>query len=429
VSLPPPAAVICGLLIVLIPFSLVGIALMNCGLGRSRSAAHIILSTMLVAATAAIVYVICGFAWQGFPGSPGYALVVGGKQWNWIGSGRWFLAGISFDDEPALLAASLGMFSAILAAAIPLGAGGERWRLAPIAASAALMAGWTFPVVSHWVWGGGWLAQLGQNYDLGIGFADSGGAATIQVLGGLSALSVAWIIGPRRGKYSSEGLPAAIPGHNMVFVMCGGFLAWVGWTCLNSAAAILIYGASPSRIALVAMNSMLAAGSALATTVLITRARFSKPDASLSANGWVGGLVASSASAAFMPPAAAILVGIVAGALVPFCIEWLELYLGVDDPGGAIAVHAVCGIWGLFSAGIVGRFPNAAPNQLLAQLAGIATLLGFVFPFLYVVNSLLNRFVPFRVAHDGERQGLDLHELGANAYPELAGHIDDFMPR
>jgi Amt family ammonium transporter len=426
---PPAPAAICGLLILLIPLALAGLTLMNSGLGRSRTAAHALMATLTVTAIASIMYVICGFAWQGLAGRPAYAVAVGGKQWSWIGSERFFLLGLDFDGSSAILAAGFGMFSAALAAAIPLGAGAERWRLAGVAASTALLAGWTYPLFAHWVWGGGWLAQLGSNYGLGRGFADVGGSGAIQTLGGLTALSVAWILGPRRGKYSAEGLPGAIPGHNTVFVLFGCFLAWMGWVGLNSAGAILFYGASVARIALVAINTLLASGAALIATALITQTRFSKPDASLSANGWVGGLVASSASAAFMSPAAALIVGLVAGALVPVCIEWLELHLGIDDPGGTIAVHGACGIWGLLAAGVVGRFPGTAPDQLSAQLVGIATLLGFVFPFTYGVNRVVNRFIPFRVRPEGERQGMDLHELGANAYPELTGHLEDFTQR
>jgi Amt family ammonium transporter len=413
----------------LIPLALAGLTLMNSGLGRSRTAAHALMGTLIVTAVAAMVYAVFGFAWQGIAGGPAYALTLSGKQWSWIGAERLFLLGVDFDGSPAILAAGFGMFSAALAAAIPLGAGAERWRLAGVTASTVVLTGWTYPVFAHWVWGGGWLARLGSNYGLGIGFADEGGAGTIQVVGGLTALSVAWILGPRRGKYSNEGLPAAIPGHNTVYVLFGCFLAWIGWVGLNSAGAILFYGAPEARIVLIAMNTLLAAGAGLVATALITRTRFSKPDASLSANGWVGGLVASSAGAAFMSPAAAVIVGLVAGGLVPFSIEWLELRLGIDDPGGTITVHAACGIWGLLAAGIVGRFPGAATNQLLAQLVGIAILLGFVFPFTYGVNNLLNRFIPFRVRPEGERQGMDLHELGANAYPELAGHLEDFTQR
>ncbi len=154
------------------------------------------------------------------------------------------------------------MFAAALAAVIPLGAGEERWRLGAAAASTAVFAGWSYPLFAHWVWGGGWLAELGSKFGLGAGFVDVGGAGTIQALGGLSALSVSWLLGPRRGKFSAEGMPTALPGHNAVFVTFGAFLALIGWLGLNSSAAILFYAASPARIGLIGVNTLLSAGSA-----------------------------------------------------------------------------------------------------------------------------------------------------------------------
>ena len=274
-TLAPVTVAVCAALILLIPFAFAGLALMNCGFGRSRSAAHALMAALTVAAVAAIAYVVCGFAWQGSAGRPAYALIVSGKPWNWIGAERFFLSGLDFDGSPAALAACFGVFAAALAACIPLGAGAERWRLAGSIASAAVLGGWTFPLFAHWVWGGGWLEQLGSNYGLGIGFADAGGAGAIQVVGGLTALSVAWILGPRRGKYSPDGMPAAIPGHNSAFVLCGCLLALTGWLGLNGAGAILFYDVAPARLGLIAINTFLVAGSALLVTALVTRARFS----------------------------------------------------------------------------------------------------------------------------------------------------------
>jgi ammonium transporter, Amt family len=411
-----------ALLILLIPFAFAGLALMNAGLVRSRNAAHSLMATLTVAAAAVLAYVVCGFAWQGWQGGPAYALSLGSQSWNWIGAERLFLRGVDFDAAGLQgLAAGFGMLSAALAALITLGAGAERWRLGPAAISSAVLAGFTYPLFAHWVWGGGWLAQLG--------FLDAGGAGVLQATGGLTALSVAWLLGPRRGKYAGQDrMPAAIPGHNAVFVLFGCLLALVGWFGLNSAAALLFYGASVGRITLVAVNTTLAAGSALLGAALITRTRFGKPDASLSANGWTAGLVASSAAAAFLAPAEAIIVGLVAGALVPLSIEMLELHLEIDDPGGAISVHGVAGLWGVLAAGFLGRVPGAE-GQWLAQLVGLATLLGCMLPLTYGLNWILNRLAPFRVSLDGERQGMDLHELGANAYPELVTHLEDFTQR
>ena len=427
-NLPPPplgdtGQAFCAVLILLIPFAFAGLALMNTGLCRSRSAAHSLVAALSVVALAAVAFVVCGFAWQGAAGSPAYALMISGKPWDWIGAERFFLRGLDFNGSTQALAACFGMFSAALAALIPLGAGAERWRLGAALGSSAVLAGWTYPLFAHWVWSSGWLSQLGASYGLGNGFVDAGGAAAIQVVGGLSALSIAWILGPRRGKHSHDGMPAAIPGHNVVFVLFGCMLALVGWCGLNSAAAVLFYGAAPGRILLAAVNTTLSAGSALLAAASVTRIRFGKPDASLSANGWTGGLAASSACAAFQAPAEAIMVGLVAGAVVTFSVEWLELHLDIDDPGGAISVHAVAGLWGVFAVGLFGRFP---PGQFLAQLVGIATLVGFVLPLTYGVNWALDRVIAYRVTPDGERAGMDLHELGANAYPELASHLEDF---
>jgi Amt family ammonium transporter len=318
------------------------------------------------------------------------------------------------------------MFSVSLAALIPVASGAERWRLAASCASTALLAGFTYPLFAHWVWGGGWLAQLGANYGLGRGLVDGGGAGCIQAVGGLTALAVAWIIGPRQGKFTPEGIPAAMPGHNAVLVLFGCTLALVGWLGLNAAGAILFAGANFGAAVLALVNTLLCAAAAALASLVITRVRFGKPDASLTANGWVSGLVASSASAAFVNPASAMLIGLVVGATVMFAIEIIELRMQVDDPVGGITVHAVGGMWGLLALGI---FAGGEAGQFLAQLVGVATLLGFVLPLSYGLNRLINRFLPQRVEASGERQGMDLFELGAGAYPEFVTHRDDFTRR
>ena len=438
------AMALCLLCILLVPFAGAGLALVNAGLGRSRSAAHAMMASLCVAAVAALVYVVCGFSWQGFIGRPAHELVLAGKQWNWIAAEPLFLRRLPLDGSPASLAACLQMLSVGLAALIPLGAGADRWRLRACCLSTILLAGCTYPLFAHWIWGGGWLAQLGVNYGLGHGFVDAGGASSIQAVGGFTALAIAWILGPRRGKYSLEGVPTAIPGHNAVLVLFACVLALVGWFGLNCAGAMLFTGAEPGRAVLIAINTALAAASSALAAAAITNLRFGKPDASLSANGWFGGLVASSAACAFIPPAAAIVIGLIAGALVVFAVEWFELRLAVDDPGAAISVHAVSGIWGVLAVGLFAHFRSPVLNvahgplpgptsgdagQWLAQVVGVATLLGLVFPLTYGLNWLLNRFCPQRVPMEGEQQGLDLYELGAGAYPEFPTYTDEFTLR
>ncbi len=428
-SLSETSATLCLVLILLVPLAGAGLALVNTGLARSRSAAHVMLASLCVFAVAAIVYVIFGFSWQGAPGRPAHVLMIGGRAWSWLAAEPFFLRGLRLDLSPASLLLLLQMFSVGLAAMIPLGAGAERWKLGASCASTILLAGWTYPLFAHWVWSEGWLAQLGSMYGLGQGFVDSGGAGTIQVMGGLSALSIAWILGPRRGKYSSEGGPAAIPAHNVVQVLAGCLIAWVGWLGLNSAGAILFNHGEPSAVVLIAVNTTLSAAASGLTAAIVTRFRFGRPDASLAANGWMAGLVASSAAAAFLKPPTAILAGAVAGALVVFAIDLIEVRLTIDDPGGAISVHAIAGLWGLLSVALLSDAGAGSSGQWLAQLIGIATLLGFILPLTHGLNWLIGHVYPHRVDAEGEWQGMDLHELGAGAYPEFVVHSDEFTQR
>ena len=435
--LPETTSLVCLFLILLIPLAIAGLALLNTGLGRSHAAAHTMLASLCIFAVASGVYFICGFAWQGYIGMPAHIATVSGKAWNWFGAQPLFLRHLELNGSSNSLAALFGIFAVALAALIPLGAGIDRWRLSAICASTALLAGLTYPLFGHWAWGGGWLAQLGENYGLGHGFVDAGGAGSIQVLGGLTALAIAWILGPRRHKYSLEGMPTAIPGHNGVLIMLGCLLALFGWLGLNSAGSILFTGSEVGKTVLVAVNTTLSAGAAGLTAAVITRVQFGRPDVSLTANGWVSGLVASSAACVFVEPVEAVLIGIVGGALTTFSVEWLELRLRIDDPGGAISVHAISGLWGLLTVGMFAGLPARVVNvagatergdagQLLAQIVGIATLLGFVFPLTYGLNAALNRVCRHRVAAEGERQGLDLYELGAGAYPEFVTHSEEF---
>ncbi|HEX9201214.1 MAG TPA: hypothetical protein VF865_16765 [Acidobacteriaceae bacterium] len=425
---------LCLFCIMLAPLAAAGLALIHQGLGRSRSAAHAMLATLCAMGISAILFVVFGFSWAGFAGGPVHSFIAGGAHWDWLGAAPFLPSGVGIDPTDVAgftraLTLCLEMFAAGLAATIPLSAGTDRWRLAPICLASAVFAVLIFPLFAHWAWGAGWLAQLSANFGIPR-FTDAGGAGVIQVVGGLMAVSVAWITGPRKGKFQSDGMPAAIPGHNIVQVLFGCLLALVGWIGLESAASILFYGAAPQHVVWIVINAMLSASAGCLAAVTITRARYRKPDASLSANGWIAGLVAGSAACAFVSPVAAIDTGLVAGVLVTYMIEIAELCLQVDDPGGAVSVHAGAGLWGLIAVGLFGHFPDGARGgHLLAQLVGVAALLGFMLPLIYGANLLIDRFVPYRVDGDGDWQGMDIRELGAGAYPEFVVHADEFVPR
>jgi Amt family ammonium transporter len=416
---------LCLVYILLIPFAAAGLALINTGLSRSRSATHSILSCLYLASVGVLVYFVCGCAWLGFKGDSFYTLDIAGKSLDWIAAESLFLRRVTFDGGPASLQILFQLFVVPIACLIPASAVAERWRLAAAAASTALLAGWIFPLFAHWVWGNGWLAQLGPQFGLGSGFTDTGGASSIHVVGALTGLALLWILGPRRGRFTTEGIPTAMPGHNAVIVLFGCFLALVGFAALNSAGSILFTGTMLGETVRTDVNTLFCGTAAALAAMAVTRLKFGRPDASLTANGFVAGLVASSATCAVVKPAESALIGFIAGALVIYAIELLELRVKLDDPSGAIAVHGAAGVWGILAAGIFA----GSTGQLLAQLIGIATLVGAIFPLTYTANWLLNRVLPQRVSAEGEKQGMDLSELGAGAYPEFVTHREDFLRR
>ena len=309
-----------------------------------------------------------------------------------------------------------------MAAMLPWGSGADRWRLAAGCASAAVLAAFVFPLAAHWIWGGGWLAQLGVNFGLGAGFLDGGGAATVHVLGGLSALAVVWIAGPRTRQVSQRGpldrharpqrrlcalrLPAGAGGlaglerrrRDPLAARAARRAARHG----DQHAALGLGGARPPP------SPSPASASASPTPASAPTAGW--PD-------WWPQAPAPPSSRRSSRSSSAL----VAGIFTPLLVELLELALSIDDPSGAITVHAAAGLWGLVAAGLFAP----QPGQLLAQLVGIAALLGLVLPLVYLLFALLNRVVPFRVDPDGERIGMDLHELGGGAYPEFVIHRDE----
>lgn len=414
---------LCLLLIAILPLAPAGLSLVNCGLNRSRSAAQSLLGALCVVAVAALVYFAWGFSLEGFIRGSGYSLQMGGVAWNWAGAAPLFFRGLSEASAPI---AAFQLFAVSFVALIPWGSGADRWRIGAACLLTVVLAGFVYPLFAHWVWAGGWLAQLGATFQLGAGFLDPGGAATLQGLGGIAALAVVWILGPRRGKFPAGGPPAAIPAHHIVYVLFGCMVATVGWLALNLLGAIFFAQLGGVALAMTEVNTLLCASGALLAALFVTRLRFGKPDASLCANAWIAGLVASSAVAALVPPAAALLVGVVAGGVLSPAIEFLELRCAIDDPSGGIVVHGFSAIWGLLAVGFLAR--NASAGQMIAQLVGIATLLGLVLPAVYGLGWLLNRALPFRTHPHGERVGMDLHELGSGAYPEFMTHTDEFIP-
>ena len=356
--------ILTALLIMLMPLAMAGLALIHQGLGRSRSAAHTMLATLCAVSVAAIAFILLGELLAGYNGGASHFVTLAGIHWNWLGAEKILPSGPASQqgiDPSRVLVGCFEMFAVGIVALIPISTGSDRWRLAGVCIASAATAAITFPLFAHWVWGGGWLWQIAQLHG-STSFADGGGAGVLHVVGGFGALSVAWVLGPRKGKYE-DGIASAIPGHNIAQVMFGCFITLVGWFGVNGAAALLFVSPRQEIVLGALLNTPLAAASGLLAAVVTTRIRYRKPDASISANGWVAGLVAGSAGTCYLSPWQTIFIGLVAGALVAWLVELFEMRLLVDDPGGAISVHAGAGLWGLLAFGLLRRAAaTCSPN-------------------------------------------------------------------
>jgi Amt family ammonium transporter len=280
------------------------------------------------------------------------------------------------------------------------------------------------------VWGGGWLSQLGNNLGLGNGFVDFAGSSVVHAVGGLCALAGAMVLGPRLGKFDSEGKPQPMPGHNIPMAIIGTIILVFGWFGFNAASTL---NGGDLRLSVIAVNTLLAACAGSLTAMFYVWKKYGKPDPSMSANGMLAGLVAITAPCAFVPAWAALAIGGIAGILVCVAVSLVDR-LRVDDPVGAVAVHGCNGIWGvlalgLFADGTYGMGYNGVDHavrglfyggggQFLAQLIGAGTCIVFAFGASYIFFKLQDRWQGLRVPLEVEMEGLDVHEMGVQAYGE-----------
>jgi Amt family ammonium transporter len=289
-----------------------------------------------------------------------------------------------------------------------------------------------YPLYANWVWGGGWLAQLGVNFGLGHGHVDFAGSSVVHMVGGVAALAGAIVIGPRIGKFKKNGEPVAIPGHDIPMALTGTFILAFGWFGFNPGSTL---AGSDLRISIVAVNTMLAGAAGAFSAMIYVWRRFGKPDPSMLANGLLAGLVAITAPCAFVTAPSAVFIGLVAGVLVVWAVLFVERTLKVDDPVGAVAVHGFNGAWGvislgLFADGAYGDGWNGVPgtvkglfygdaSQLVAQLIGTATNIVFVFVTFYIFFTIVEKTMGNRVSAEAELEGLDTPEMGALGYPDF----------
>ena len=389
-----------------------GFAMVEIGFTRAKNSVNIIMKNIMTISLAAIMFMVIGFSIAfgdsvgGFIGDPlQYAFIEGiGMEEVWSGTTVVALAFFIFQ-----------MMFAGTAATIVSGAVAERIRFIGYILFAIVIVAFIYPTVGHWIWGGGWLAEKGM-----IDFA---GSTVVHLVGGSAALAGVIVLGPRIGKYVN-GSVNVIPGHSIPFAALGGLLLWFGWFGFNPGSNL---SANPV-IALIAVTTNTAAAAGAVTVMIVTWLRSGKPDTAMTINGFLAGLVAITAGTAAVSPASSLIIGVVAGVIVIYAVEFFDRVLRVDDPVGAISVHGVCGAWGtlavgLFAqeayAGVDGLLFGGGASQLVIQATGVLATFGFVFTTTFILFKAIDALVGLRVTEHEEVIGLDIGEHGMMAYPDF----------
>jgi len=430
-------------------FMQLGFALLETGLARAKNANHTMMMNIAVYGIGMLAYWMIGFSLQmggvgaiaNLGGTPPlsaeHAFTLFGKPFGVVGQNGFFLMHNGTNDVAVMVLFLFQMVFMDTAATIPTGAAVERWKFSAFAISSFVFAAFIYPLYANWAWGGGWLSNLGANFGMGKGYVDFAGSGVVHAVGGLSALAIAMVLGPRIGKFTRQGKPQALLAHDLVLVITGCLILAFGWFGFNPGSTL---GASTSgnlRIGAIAVNTMLASAGGMMSAMLYMWMVYGKPDASMTGNGFLAGLVAITAPCAFVNPVGAVIIGLIAGVLVCVSVAFIERVMKIDDPVGAVSVHGVCGIWGVISVGLLadgrsnfggawngvngsvtGLFYGDA-GQLVAQLIGVSTLIGAVFSASLVLYLAVDLFVGQRTSVKSEMEGLDLPEMGALAYPEF----------
>ena len=387
-------------------------------------------------------FFICGFAFQmGGVGPIAYfngpdvlhnmvKFELFGKPFEVLGYTGFFLSGDA-NDMSVLTMFLFQMVFMDTAATIPTGAMAERWKFSAFVVYGFFLSMLIYPVYACWVWGGGWLADLGTNFGLGNGHIDFAGSSVVHMTGGVTALAGAIVLGPRIGKFNKDGSANAIPGHNIPMVVLGTLILAFGWFGFNGGSTLSL---TDGRTASVCVCTMLASAAGFFTAMLYMWFVFGKPDPTMACNGMLAGLVAITAPCAFVNPIGATIIGAAAGILVIWSVLFVERVLKVDDPVGAISVHGVCGAFGCLCIGLfadgkygagwngvadktpLGLFYGGGVEQLAAEAIGVAANFLWVFPVAFLCFMLVEKTMGNRVTAKDEIQGLDIPEMGILGY-------------
>ena len=442
----------------LVFFMQAGFALVETGFTRNKNVVHTMMMNMMVFCIGAVGYWLTGFALQFGGVNHTFAAINGNPEWNFAPTslGTWG----PILDQPLMLGnssvlglsgfmlgglgANFGVLAFFLfqmvfmdtAATIPTGSMAERLKFVGFALMGLWVSMFIYPLVGGWVWGGGWLANLGRTAGLGNGAVDFAGSGVVHMIGGAIGLAGAIVLGPRIGRFNKDGSPNTIPGHNIPMGVLGTVILFFGWFGFNPGSSLGFTGALHNLATIAAVNTLMAgaAGGCAAMLYMWVISPAKKPDAGMSVNGILAGLVAITAPCAFVDSWAAVVIGLVAGVWVCVASVLLEK-AKVDDPVGAVPVHFFNGLWGVLAVGI---FANGNPDtaawngvatpvtgllyggttQILAQIAEVGAIFITVFGLSYVFFKVLHAFKLLRVSREVELGGLDEPEMGALGYPK-----------
>ncbi|MFG6116580.1 ammonium transporter [Halobacillus sp. MO56] len=386
----------------LVFFMHAGFAMVETGFTRSKNALNILMKNLMTMSIASVLYFLAG-----------YGFMFGDSLGGFIGSNGFLLNGHS--DQIGFF-----VFQAVFAATcatIISGAVAERMKLGSYLMLTVFMTGLIYPIVGHWVWGGGWLAELG--------FVDFAGSTVVHLTGALGAIVTVLFLGPRLGKYTN-GRVNVIPGHNIPLGALGVFILWFGWFGFNGGSTL---AADPALIPAVIATTLLSASGGVIASAAYSYIKFQQIDASLTLNGALAGLVGITAGTANVSPIGAAVIGLIAGIILVEAVQLFDRVLKIDDPVGAIAVHGVCGIWGTLAVGIFsvegGLLYGDGAALLGVQAIGIAAVIAWTMAATSVALVIVTRFGSIRVPREEEVAGLDFSEHGSSAYESSRGIFNE----
>ncbi len=389
-----------------------GFAMVEVGFTRAKNAANILMKNLMDFCIGSIAFWMVGFG-----------LMFGASAMGLFGTSGFFLSTGDPSTADGLWQFAYWIFQAVFAATaatIVSGAVAERTKFPAYLVYSVFICALIYPIVGHWIWGGGWLA--------GKGMIDFAGSTVVHSVGGWAGLAGAMLLGPRLGKYNKDKSSNAIPGHNIPLAALGVFILWFGWFGFNAGSTT---AGTNLSIATICVTTSLAASAAAITAMFTAWKRFGKPDTSMALNGALAGLVAITAGCANVSPLSAIIIGAIAGVLVVVSVEFIDKVLHVDDPVGAISVHGVCGIFGTLAVGLFaqaaygessgmgainGFFFGGGLSQFFTQLIGVLSVGAWVFGSSLLLFFIIKKTVGLRASDEEQLKGLDITEHGMESY-------------